>query len=493
MNTADYLLGGAADEAAAVVDALGTHRYGELRRAVAARVAALSGLPPGAPVAVVGPNSFGWIAAYLAVLSRGGVAVPVPNSLPSDEIIARLLWINAWAVFLDGPESRRLESLIPPAVRQLSGDFDAPPIGQLAFASIDEHDDAVYAFTSGTTGTPRVVRLTHGNLQANTDSILSYLGLSDADRILALLPFSYVFGASLLHTHLRVGATLVIHPNVVYPQAIVDRLRSEHCTGLAGVPSTFHVLLRNSAFAREPLPDLMTIQQAGGRLAPQLLDELSRAQPQARVFVMYGQTEATARLSYLPPDQLAIRPGSIGRGIPGVELSVVSPDGRPVAPGEVGEIWARGRNISPGYLNDKEATARKMPDGVLHTGDLATIDTGGYIYVADRQEDFIKPWGFRVASQDVETVAIQLNDLIAVAAVGVPDDAAGERIELVAVRRPNATISEDQVLRHCRQRMARHMVPSRVHFVTGMPLNPNGKVVKAEVRKLCLRLGTNRE
>ena len=132
-----------------------------------------------------------------------------------------------------------------------------------------------------------------------------------------------------------------------------------------------------------------------------------------------------------------------------------------------------------------------MPDGVLHTGDLATIDQDGYIFIVDRLEDFIKTWGYRVASQDVETIAIQLSDLIAVAAVGVPDAAAGERVELVAVMRPGSSIGEEQVLHHCREHLAKHMVPSRVHFVARLPLNPNGKVVKAEVRDLCLRLGTN--
>ena len=493
MNTADYLLRSAEDEAVSVVDAAGAHSYGELRKAVAGRVAALSGLPRRAPVALVAPNGFGWVAAYLATLSAGAVAVPIPNTLPPGEVAARLNWIDAKAAFLGQREERQLAGLIPREVRRLPADLDDRSAGQAWSAVVEDDDDAVYAFTSGTTGNPRVVRLTHGNLQANTDSILNYLGLTRADRMLVVLPLSYVFGASLMHTHLRVGASLVIQPNVVFPQAIVDRLRSERCTGLAGVPSTFHMLLRNSAFGRQPLPDLRTIQQAGGKLAPPLVEELVRAQPQARVFVMYGQTEATARLSYLPPAELTARTGSIGRGIPGVELSVVSTNGRPVAPGEVGEIWARGRNISPGYLHDPEATLRKMPDGVLHTGDLATIDQDGYIFIVDRLEDFIKTWGYRVASQDVETIAIQLSDLIAVAAVGVPDAAAGERVELVAVMRPGSSIGEEQVLRHCREHLAKHMVPTRVHFVAQLPLNPNGKVVKAEVRDLCLRLGTNED
>lgn len=488
MNTADYLLDGAVDDAVAVVDGDGAHTYGELRRAVDGMVGALDGLPRRARVGIAGPNSFRWVAGYLATLSAGAVAVPIPHALPADAVVDRLSRIRADAALLGRHEERTLGGLLPNGIRTVvgvpEGRPDLPPSAPVA-----DDDDAVYVFTSGTTGSPRVVRVTHGNIQANTESILRYLGLTAADRILVVLPFSYAFGASLLHTHLRVGATLVIRPDTVFPQSIVDRLRDERCTGLAGVPSTFHLLLRSSAFARTPLPYLRTIQQAGGKLARPLLDELVSAQPQARVFVMYGQTEATARLSYLPPEGLARHAGSIGKGIPGVSLRVMTPEGRPVAAGEIGEIWASGRSISPGYLDDPEATQRKMPDGVLHTGDLATVDGEGWITIVDRQEDFMKPWGIRVGSQEVESAAIQLTDLVAVAAVGLPDDAAGERVELVAVRRPGSHIDEEQVLGHCRARLDRHAVPSRVHFVDRLPLNGNGKVVKAAVRELCLEAG----
>ena len=437
---------------------------------------------------IVGPNGFEWVAAYLAILAAGLVAVPIPNTIPADEVIGRLKWIGVGGVYLGSREARQIGVQVPhtlPLSSPLEGWAD-PSSAEPTFACVNASDDAVYAFTSGTTGRPRAVRHTHGNLQANTNSILDYLELTSDERVLVVLPFSYVFGASILHTHLRVGAALVIQPNAVFPQSMVERLAAERCTGLAGVPSTFHVLLRNSTFGSQQLPDLRNIQQAGGKLAPTLLRELATAQPQARLFVMYGQTEATARLSYLPPEDVGRKAGSIGRGIPGVTLRVVNPEGRQVAVGEVGEIRARGPNISPGYLNDPEETARKMPDGELRTGDLATVDIDGYIYVVDRQEDFIKSWGFRIASQDVESVAIQMTDLVAVAVVGVPDDAAGERLELVAVRRPGTDLTAEDVLRHCQGQLAKHMVPARIHFVARLPLNANGKVSKTAVRDLCL-------
>lgn len=493
MNTAEFLMRNADGDALAVVDPGGRRSYADLRREVAGKSVQLAGLhlPAGSAVAIVGPNGFEWVAAYLAILAAGLVAVPIPNTIPADEVIGRLKWIGAGGVYLGSREARQIG-----VHGGHSLPLSSPPGGwadlssaEPPFACVNASDDAVYAFTSGTTGRPRAVRHTHGNLQSNTSSIRDYLGLTSDERVLVVLPFSYVFGASVLNTHLRVGATLVIQPNAVFPQSMVERLAAERCTGLAGVPSTFHVLLRNSTFGSQQLPDLRTIQQAGGKLAPTVLRELVAAQPQARVFVMYGQTEATARLSYLPPEDVERKAGSIGRGIPGVTLRVTTPEGRQVAVGEIGEIRARGPNISPGYLNDPEETARKMPNGELRTGDLATVDSDGYIYVVDRQEDFIKSWGFRIASQDVESAAIQMADLVAVAVVGVPDDAAGERVELVAVKRPGTDLTAADVLRHCHAQLAKHMVPARIHFVARLPLNANGKVSKTAVRDLCLRLG----
>jgi acyl-CoA synthetase (AMP-forming)/AMP-acid ligase II len=490
MNTADFLVGAAPDAAPFLVDAGAVHDYGDLRSATATLRDRLDELdaPAASPIGIVAGNGLFWVAAYLAVLAAGHVAVPIPATTPPAEAAARLGWVGARAAFCDDRSARRMQAHLPlalPVLRECAS--DGTGVARPA-AAVAEDQDAAYVFTSGTTGRPRAVRLTHANIQANTDAILAYLHLRRDDRMLVVLPFTYVFGASLLHTHLRAGASLVNHPVVAFPEAVVDRLDRERCTGLAAVPSVLQLLARSSTFLQRPLPALRHIQLAGGRVAPPVLEQILSASLRAEVFVMYGQTEATARLSYLPPAELRARAGSIGRGIPGVELRVVDEDGVPVAPGAVGEIRARGASISPGYLGDAEASARKMPGGELRTGDLATVDDDGYIYVVDRAEDFIKTWGHRVASQDVESVAMELTDLLAAAAVGVPDAVAGERVELAVVRRPGSALVSEDVVAHCRARLAKHMVPEAVHLVDALPLNANGKVVKSEVRALCLRL-----
>lgn len=497
-GTAEYFLETGADDDIALVDGDLRHTYRELRRAVATLTSRLweADLPPQTPVVLLAPNGLFWVAAYLAVMQAGHIAVPLPAGLSADEVAGRLTWVGARAALIATRFAALLGSTLPVgmltltewALEQRPVEWEALPA-----ASTQLDDDASYLFTSGTTGDPRAVRLTHRNIRANTESILAYLDLRSSDRVLVVLPFTYVFGASLLHTHLRAGATLVNQRSVAYPETTVQLLTAEQCTVFAGVPSVYHVLLRNSSFARTSFPQLRIIQQAGGRLPPALLDEMSSSQPQAQIFVMYGQTEATARLSALPPGDLPQRRGSIGRGIPGVSLRVVNDAGVEVAPGAVGEIWATGENISPGYLRDPEASMRKMPDGTLHTGDLATVDEDGFIYIVDRAEDFIKTWGHRVASQEVEAAAMELRDLVAVAAVGVLDDAAGERVELLAVRRPGSDISAADIVAHCRQVLPKFSVPVAAHFATTLPTNANGKIVKREARRIVSAIVAGRE
>lgn len=497
MNTADFLLELAPEDSIALAEAGREYTFAELRTSVSVLAGRLSvlGLSPGAPIGIVAPNGLFWVSAYLAALRMGLVVVPLESTLPPEEVVERVRWLGADALLVGRAQAEALRPSLPrsvpivverkerliPQPRSAAVDLTEP-------IEVDPDQDALYMFTSGTTGDPRAVRITHRNIEANTTSILGCLDITPEDRMLVVLPFAYAFGLSLLHTHLRAGAAMVIQSTTAFPQAVVDRMVSARCTGLAGVPSTFGALLRNSTFGTAAVPSLRTVQQAGGGLAPALVDQMRRAQPHAKVFVMYGATEATARLSCLPPDELARRPGSVGRGIPGVDLRVLDGDGVPVAPGVVGEIWAGGANISPGYLDDPEATTRKMPGRMLRTGDLGKVDEDGFIYVVDRVEDVIKSWEHRIAGQEIEAAVLALPDVVAVAAVGVPDEVAGERVELVMVRRRGSGLRAAEVIAHCRERLSRHMVPEVVHFVDALPLNASGKVVKRDVREMCLRL-----
>jgi long-chain acyl-CoA synthetase len=214
------------------------------------------------------------------------------------------------------------------------------------------------------------------------------------------------------------------------------------------------------------------------------VEELLAAQPEARLFLMYGQTEATARLSYLPPERLHDKVGSIGQGIPGVRLRVLGEDGRPVAPGQRGEIYATGANISPGYFGEPEGSSLKFTEHGLRTGDLAVVDDEGFIYVVDRRDDFIKSWGYRISSQEVEACVLGMKQLVSVAAIGVPDDDAGEAVTLFVTPRAEAEVTEAEVLAVCHQNLPKYMVPKTVLLVDNLPLNGSGKIDKMALREM---------
>lgn len=495
LNTSDYLLAAGGDDDVAVVEGVRRYTYADLRAAAASVFRALSALelPRGSRVGILAPNSLFWVAGYLAVIRLELVAVPLSEKLAPGDVRRNLDQVGCGVVLADRRLQRRFQSVLQSATAVLTDEVVVGAVGADHAGAVtrwpqpaecDPDTDAVLMFTSGTTSRPKAVRVTHRNLQANTDSIIEYLQLRSDDRVLVILPFFYCYGASLLHTHLRVGGRVVLHNSFAFPEIALEVIEREACTVLAGVPSSFQLLLRATSFARRELPSLRLIQQAGGKLPPVLVEELLEARNAAQLFVMYGQTEATARLSYVPPERLLSKPGSIGKGIPGVRLRVLDEQGQPVARGERGEIYAQGRNISPGYFDDPEGSAVKFTPFGLRTGDLATVDEDGYIYVVDRRDDFIKSWGYRVSSQEIEAVVLRNESLVSAAAIGTPDLEAGEAIMLFVTTRPGSRVTPEEVLGDCRRQLPKHMLPREVLVVEGLPLNANGKVAKAALREM---------
>lgn len=489
-NIGEHLLGVGDPEGIALVDRDGPHTYADLRAAAAAlgeRIRAWD-LPPGSRVGLLSRNSFFWAASYLSILRSGHVTVPFATNLTAADVRERADFVDCRSFLIDSAAGRAAHEAGEQATRALDESAARPservptPVAE----QVDPDDDAVLMFTSGTTSAPRAVRVSHRNIRANTDSIVEYLGLTPQDRMLVALPFSYCYGASLLHTHLSVGASLAICDTVAFPETIVEMVRETCCTGLAGVPSTYQVLLRSSTFATSRLPSLRQLQQAGGRLPQPQIDAVLAAQPHAQLYVMYGATEATSRMSYLPPELRETKAGSIGRGIPGVTLDVVDEQGHPVPAGTVGEVFARGENITGGYWQDPSGTAERFVDGGLLTGDLGYADGDGFVYIVDRKADFIKSWGIRVSSHEIEDAVAAMPQLTAAAVVGRPDETAGESIVLFYVAADASDVSDEQVLAHCRRTLARHLVPHEVRRVPGLPLNSNGKVVKTKLKAMAL-------
>jgi acyl-CoA synthetase (AMP-forming)/AMP-acid ligase II len=345
-------------------------------------------------------------------------------------------------------------------LRSSSKDYDVPA------------ELATIFFTSGSTGEPKGVMLSHQNLLSNARSICEYLRITSEDRCVAVLPFYHAFGNSLMQSHLLSGATLILDGLHAFPETILTAIREHEATSFSGVPELYQSLLRRSTLGETPLPSLRYMSVAGGALAPEACLEVSRRIAPAEFFVMYGQTEATARLSYLPPQELNARPGSIGRGIPGVELQVVNDAGNSVCPGELGRIRARGPNIMLGYWNDPVGTSQVLSDGWLFTGDLATLDEQGFVHIRGRSNEFLKINGYRIHPRELEDFVAGALNIERAVAVPVQTPETGTRLALFVQPSSRApAISQRVVLQACRNGLAPHKVPCHVEIVTDFPLN----------------------
>jgi acyl-CoA synthetase (AMP-forming)/AMP-acid ligase II len=279
---------------------------------------------------------------------------------------------------------------------------------------------------------------------------------------------------------------------MAFPAAVLKGIQELRCTGLSGVPSTFARLIQFSALDQFDLSSLRYITQAGGPMTPALTGKLKRAVPDVRIFVMYGQTEASARLSYLPPEDLERKMGSAGIGIPGVTLRIMNREGEELPRGQVGEIVARGDNIMLGYWQNPEETERVLRPEGLRTGDLARMDDEGYLYIVARESDMIKSGAHRIGPKEIEDVVEQLPEVAQCAVVGVPEDLLGEAIAAFVVPLGDAELTSKQVLRHCHQHLARFKMPGHVRFVERLPRTQTGKLRRNELREWFAR-GEGRE
>src|ERR1700730_80200 len=458
MNAVEYLLENGAQEDEPVLMTLsGDYTHRQLC-AVVKQVATFlihAGAQKGDRVALVARNSLFWVATYLGSIRAGCICVPLAVGMEKNELDYSLQYASPRFVFVEsGFEKQVWSSLVPEttvvlddAVRHVGDglvfsflDLHAEPDGQgPCYPFIDDRSDlAALMFTSGSTGRPRGVMVSHRNIIANTASIVANLGLCCRDRVMAILPFYYCFGTSLLHTHLRVGGSLVIDNRFMYPDKVLGRMQETGCTGFAGVPSHYQILLRSSSLKQMRFPALRWVQQAGGNLPANFLAEFREALPGVRVFVMYGQTEATARLSSLPPELLEVKAGSIGKGIPGVRLQVLDESGNAVAAGQTGEIVAEGENITLGYWSDAHQTNASFRSGKLYTGDIATVDEDGFIYIVDRAKDFLKCGGTRVACKYLEEKLLGFAEVVEAAVIGVQDPVLGEAVKAFVVPRNGA-------------------------------------------------------
>lgn len=437
----------------------------------------------GQHIFLLSANNIFFLKAYLAIIKSGNICIPLDPSIEKENFRYINELTQPKLIFLTPDVERKLE-LGSSSINVLP-DSDAyvekPVSGATSEKEFDRERCAEIIFTSGSTGKPKGVMISHKNLIANTSSIVEYLQLTPDDRMLVVLPFYYCYGLSLLHTHLRVGGSIVFNNAFIFLGGVLKSLIDYKCTGFAGVPSHFQILLRKSdSFKQTKFPDLRYVTQAGGKLAPIFIDEFREAHPDIRFVVMYGQTEATARLSWLPPEVYDRRKGSMGKGIPGVELRVVNQNGEPIKPGETGEVIARGDNIMMGYFADEEGTKNAIRNGWLYTGDLGTVDEDGYIYLTARSKEIIKVRGKRISPKEIEAVILALPEVIDCTIEGLEDEIEGEMLKAtVTVRKDSiGSLTKDRMIQHCSQHLALFKVPQVYEFKDDLTISPTGKKIK---------------
>ena len=439
----------------------------------------------GKNILLLSVNNQFFLTAYFAIIKSGNICIPLDPNIETEnlEYISRLT--EPVMIFMTREIEKRLaissgKFIYPDSIN--NPEYKLP--GFIESEDFNWENCAEIIFTSGSTGKPKGVMISHKNLIANTKSIIAYLKLNKHDRMLVVLPFYYCYGLSLLHTHLLVGGSIVLNNAFIFLGGVIKNLLEYKCTGFAGVPSHFQILLRKSDnFKITRFPDLKYVTQAGGKLAPIFIDEFRKSQPEITFIVMYGQTEATARLSYLPPELYEAKKGSMGKGIPDVELKVVNEKGVKIKPGEVGEVIARGDNIMLGYFGDEEGTRNTIRNGWLYTGDLGTVDQDGYIFLTARKKEIIKVGGKRISPKEIEAVILELPDVVDCTIEGVEDQLLGEALKATIVTRTENEKEAmiDKIKHHCARHLSLYKVPQIFELKGQLVISATGKKIKGKL------------
>ena len=460
---------------------------------LSAAIKAIADLRPGDRVGLFLPNRPEFIVSYYAVVRLGAIAVSLNVMLKHEEV---KFILNDCEAKLLITTSQQLDQVpgtdeIPSVKKVVCAnktdrgeilDMDAllsrGESDPLTSASLAKNGGAAILYTSGTTGKPKGVLLSHGNLVSNVGATIQHTRMSTADRLICYLPLFHCFGQNfIMNASVTSGATLILHERF-QPDEILDSVKSNRVSMFFGVPVVYSRLLsipkiaecfhnvRYCFTAAAPMPV---------SVARQWRDKVGKT-----IYEGYGLTETSPFATY-NHDSL-YRDGSIGTPVADVEVKIIDAEGRALPAGEIGEIAIKGPNVMRGYFRRPEESAEAIRNGWFLTGDIGKMDDDGYLYLVDRSKDMINVSGFKVWPREVEEVLLLHPSLAEVAVVGIPDPESGEAVKAFAVLKPSEAMKEEELIDFGRARMAVYKAPRFVEFIDALPKNPTGKILKRELR-----------
>jgi amino acid adenylation domain-containing protein len=462
------------------------------------------GVERGDRVAIFADNGIETVVAIYGALKAGAVFMPV-NPLTKGDKLAHLLGDSGSACLIT---TQALRSVWGAALAQkaivrscivaglpaadadtrLSSYEDAVTSTRSVQAppTIDQ-DLACVIYTSGSSGEPKGVMLTHLNMVSAARSVNGYLGMTDDDIIMCALPLAFDYGLYQILMAFMVGATVVLEHSFAFPVKVLETMAKEGVTVFPVVPTMLSIVIGLRNLRQFDLRRLRMITNTAAALSERHVADVRALFPQASLFSMYGLTECK-RVTYLPPEQLAIRPTSVGRGMPNEEVWLVDEQGKRLPNGCTGELVIRGSNVMRGYWRRPEQTAARLRPGpfpgevVLYSGDIFRTDEEGYLYFVARKDDIVKSRGEKVSPKEVENVLYGLEGVQDAAVIGVPDPVLGAAIKAVLVLRSGYSYRERDVIKHCLEKLESFMVPKYVEFVDELPTTKTGKIDKSALK-----------
>ncbi|MFJ7732381.1 class I adenylate-forming enzyme family protein [Lysinibacillus sp. NPDC097231] len=431
-------------------------------------------------------NSDLFLVAYIGVQLAGYVVMPINTKLAAPEVEFIFNHSHAKGLIYD----ERLEDIltdIPYSFQHIVGFEDMKDViksydGPRQTIKLEPNDTAVVMYTSGTTGKPKGVMLTHQNIVSTAAIWSSSMTMTNEDRMFICTPLFHCAGLHVFAMPMFFKGGTVVIEEAFSPTNTLEQLAKTDATIFFGVPSMYTIILNTPGFKEQIFKNLRLLCYGAAPMPYELVKQVKEAFHNIKVQNLYGQTEnSPAATSLLDTDALT-KIGSVGKPLAQTEVCVVDSFGEPMPAGEVGEICVKGPQVMKGYLRNPEETARTIRDGWLYSGDLGRFDEEGYLYIVDRKKDMIIRGGENIYPIEVEEVLYQLPEILEAAVVGLPHEVYGEVPKAFVVLKEGKNLDEEAILAYCQTKLAKYKVPQEIEFLAELPRNASGKVLKHTLR-----------